>query len=185
MDKRGDKAAWFALYDCPPPKKKDSKPKSKSAQKASKKSTSGSVAVAFQQNEIWVCGKCKKQFGDADDKVVECSRCCVHYYAPCIFLNDSEYEILQRPDISWYCPICANKVRSTGSTNVSSVESITKKLETLREKFNEKLDKLNTNTNLESITKKLIETSINDLEEKIENKLKNRTAQILLKSHQT
>ena len=43
-------------------------------------------------DEVWLCKRCKNQFADQNDKIMECECCEEHVCFDCLKINDDQYE---------------------------------------------------------------------------------------------
>jgi len=74
-------------------------------------STSKDKECSKDKGEVWNCEMCKKEFRDANSRILECERCEGHYCVKCIKLADDAYDMLTtRKDFHWYCGGCVSKV---------------------------------------------------------------------------
>ncbi len=108
-----------------------------------------------------VCTKCKKQFSDKNDKLIECERCCKWWCANCCNYTDTEYEVLsRRPEIHWFCDECQAPVITAVQTDKE-----------IEERCNFYMDKLT--SRLETIEKDLVkkadQSQLQTLEEQVRN----------------
>ena len=55
-------------------------------------------------DDVWICSWCKKNFKGPNHKLLECEYCDKHYCIECVEITDKEYKIMT--DISlihWFC----------------------------------------------------------------------------------
>ena len=62
-------------------------------------------------DEVWKCEECKVAYENDDDDLLSCSYCDTHWCTKCIEMSSEEYATAQRPDLFWFCPTCATKVK--------------------------------------------------------------------------
>jgi hypothetical protein len=56
--------------------------------------------------EPWDCQICKNVFKDSDAKMIECQRCSDHFCIKCLNKTKSEYDIISKSDLMWFCIKC-------------------------------------------------------------------------------
>ena len=64
----------------------------------------------IDDDDVWLCTGCKKNFKGPNHKLLECEYCDKHYCIECVEITDKEYKIMtDKPQIHWFCP-CDTKV---------------------------------------------------------------------------
>ena len=99
-------------------------------------------------DEVWKCEECKVAYENDDDELLSCSYCDKHWCTKCIEMTSEEYATAQRPDLFWFCPTCATKVKIFLGTGMieqrmqieSLQEDVQKKLNTFEKYLDKKLD---------------------------------------------
>jgi len=129
-----------------------------------------------KEEEVWTCGGCKKDFKDANSKLLECERCDGHYCVRCAKMSDDEYELLSnRKDIHWFCGDCDTKAMQS----IQLAKEMDKKLGEFMKNVDENLKNIE-----KDIEKKLAEKAntaqvmeqMKDLETRINKQLQDRTS---------
>ena len=59
-----------------------------------------------EQDQPWECELCSKLFDDDNDKILECMKCSQHFCIKCLGKTPEQYEMMQDPDIMWFCVPC-------------------------------------------------------------------------------
>ena len=84
---------------------------------------SAKVCGIETDDEVWFCKRCKKEFADQNDKIMECDCCEEHVCFECLKINDDQYETMKRDDLFW---TCNNKCRRVITNAMSLSDTLSK-----------------------------------------------------------
>ncbi len=99
--------------------------------------------------EVWSCMKCKVDFGNDNDKLMQCERCDGATCTKCLGMDDGAYDLLKgRLDLHWYCGTCDKLAMSAVKADweieercASYMASITSRLDKMQESIDMKASK--------------------------------------------
>ena len=86
--------------------------------------------------EVWDCQICGIEYGQPDDKLLECQRCKLHYCIKCLGKSEAEYNILTESDLMWFCTKCRERVEKDIVTDLKIEEKCNKIIENFEERIN-------------------------------------------------
>ena len=102
----------------------------------------------LDDDDAWVCIKCKVEFTNPDDMLLECQRCKDHFCIDCLNKSAEEYRLLSKTDLMWFCPPCREKVekniitdRKIEETCKEMMNSFEKRVSSIESALEEKCDR--------------------------------------------
>lgn len=88
------------------------------------------TSVSDETDPPWKCNMCNNNFGNPDDKVIECDRCRKHFCIKCHKMPQSVYDYMASTPTIWCCAVCTPEARTILSDKAkSSKVDHSKKLE--------------------------------------------------------
>ncbi len=127
----------------------NSKSRSGSSTRSQRKKGQSQTGTS-QNDDFWTCGLCKKQFGDPEDKLIECDRCKLFFCTKCLKMSDQTYAALcQAASVShWFCLSCEQPAlhairddREIEEKCKAYFEEMNKRVEVLENEMPKKADK--------------------------------------------
>ncbi len=129
---------------------------------------------AAAEGNTWTCKTCNVQFGNPNDKLMECEYCDNHFCAKCLNMTDDEYAHHERSSGMWFCVICKPKVGETIKVE-KDIEKrcsehfmlYSKRIEKIEEKLAKKLER----NEIIDIIKRELNSKTNDATERSEKQI--------------
>lgn len=92
-----------------------------------------------REEDVLTCTKCKSDFRDPNDKLIQCERCDKWFCVTCLKMEDTHYSLIsQRPDMHWYCQECEKKALEA----VKNEKSIEERCDYYLKKMEDRMVKL-------------------------------------------
>lgn len=63
-----------------------------------------------EDKEVWTCQKCKTNFTQDTDRIIQCEYCENCFCSVCLGLTPEQYDVFTNPSLHWFCPTCEDKV---------------------------------------------------------------------------
>lgn len=100
--------------------------------------TNSPLTIPTVPEDTWCCQKCSQEFGDPNDKMLECQRCKDHFCINCLKKTEEEYNWMTKSDTMWFCIPCREKVER----NIVVDREIEERCRDMAAKFESRIENL-------------------------------------------